>query len=130
MERVRRLLPGLLMMAGAAAVAYGGYGAGISQVAGAGWLHWLQVAGLMGAGVILIVAAMTLVRRATTPSRLFASEITALERLVPTVRRHRDGLTALQDLIEVVFEAHLGIEKVSSAETHIERRSPGGRDHA
>jgi hypothetical protein len=111
-------------------VAYGGYGAGISQAAGAGWLQWLQVAGLLSAGIVLLAAALVVLRKGASASPSFAAEIASLERLVPTVRRHPDGVTALQDLMEVIFEAHLKQTAPSTPETLVERRPQGGRDHA
>jgi hypothetical protein len=128
-RRISKFLPVLLASAGATAVGYGGYGAGVSQMAGAGWLQWLQVAGLFSAGTALLAAALTLLRRATMTSGSFAAEIALLERLVPTVKRHRDGVAALQDLIEVVFEAHLQAGGTAAPAALVERRLQGGRDH-
>jgi len=129
-EHLRQVLPVLFASAGAAAVAYGGYGAGVTQVAGASWVQWLQIAALLSIGAFLFVAAVLLVRGVGAPYRSFAAEIATLERLVPTVRRHPDGLTALQDLIEVVFEVHIKGNAAGSPEALVERHRQGGRDHA
>ncbi len=130
MPRVSSVLIPLLAATGAALVAYGGYGAGVVQATGGTWPYWLQVAGVMTAGSALVAASQLLrTRQAGTASTTFAAELAALERLVPTVRNHPDGLTVLQDLIDVVFEARLRDGNAVKSETLVERRAKEGRDH-
>ena len=94
------------LTAGAGLTAYGGYGAGLGHAAGAGLPHWLQVAAALAAGGGAFGVGVWRTRRtAVEPAGSFAADLAALERLVPTIRNHPDGLTSLQDLVDVLFEA-------------------------
>lgn len=130
--RGSKFLPTLAATAGAVLVAYGGYGAGVVLTEGANLTHWLQVAGLLLAGCACLAAGQWLRRGsgARETAVTFAAELAALEQLVPVVRTHPDGLTALQDLMEVVFEARVALSGARKAETLVERRPQGGRNHA
>lgn len=111
-----------LPTAGAALAAYGGYGAGLGRAAGAGLPHWLQVAAAVTAGIGLFGAGLWRTRRpATEPAGALSDDLAALERLVPALRRHPDGLSTLQDLIEVLFEARHRPESSSKTEPIAEK---------
>lgn len=126
MRHLSGFLTPLLLTAGAALTAYGGYGAGLGQAAGAGLPHWLQVAaaGAAGVGTFGYGAWRSRGRSETTGS--FAADLAALERLVPTLQRHPNGLTSLQNLVDVLFEARHRPEAASNAETLVEKE--GRRD--
>ena len=130
MRHVTRFLSPLSQAAGAALAAYGGYGAGLGQAAGAGLSHWLQVAAAGAAGIGLFGFGLWRNRRTGEASPSFAADLAALERLVPTVRNHPDGLSTLQDLIDVLFESCHRPDAAPKAETLVERSRKGGRTDA
>lgn len=130
-------LTSLLLTAGACLAAYGGYGAGVARAAQAGPSYWLQVVAAFAAGVGLFALGLWRARRpAAAPNGSLADDLAALERLVPTVRNHPDGLSSLQDLIDVLFEARhrpesvRKPESVRTPEAIAERAAKEGRSHA
>ena len=128
MLRLSRFFTPASLLAGAALVAYGGYGAGVGQTAAAGVSHWLQVAAVAGSGAGLLGTGLWRGRLATDrPSASFAADLAALERLIPTLRTHPDGLGALQDLIDVLFEACHRPEATRVSRPTVERTPKGGR---
>ena len=127
MRHLSRFLTPLLLTAGAALTAYGGYGAGLGQAAGAGLPHWLQVAAAGVAGVGTFgYGAWRSRGRSGEPAGSFAADLAALERLVPTLQRHPDGLKSLQNLVDVLFEARHRPESIPQGETLVEKE--GRRD--
>ena len=127
MALLRRFLPRLALAAGAALSAYGGYGAGIGQAAGGDLTHWLQVAALAAAALGMLGFGLWKAPQAPTdPAPSFAADLAALERLVPIIRRHPDGLAALQDLVDVVFEACHRPDLLKKHETLLERSGNAG----
>ena len=128
MRHVSHLLTPLLLTAGAALTAYGGYGAGLGHAAGAGLSHWLQVAAAGAAGVGTFgYGAWRSRGRPGEPASSFATDLAALEGLVPTLQQHPNGLKSLQNLIDVLFEARHRPEAAPEAETLVEKE---GRRHA
>jgi hypothetical protein len=112
----------LLLAGGAGLTAYGGYGAGLGQAAGAGLPHWLQVAAAIAAGLGLFGAGLWRTRpTAGHPAGSLSDDLAALERLIPTVSKHPDGLSTLQDLIEVLFESWHRPQAVHQTATLVEK---------
>lgn len=127
MRSLRKFWPRLATVSGAALAAYGGYGAGIGYAVGGTSWHWLQV--LLAGGAAAGFTGLGLWKGRSSPAQAsasFAADLAALERLVPKVRKHPEGLTALQDLVEILFEACHRPESISKRETLIERE--GRRD--
>ena len=128
MRRLSRFFTPALLSIGTALTAYGGYGAGVGHVAGAGLSHWAQVAALAVSGFGLLGFGLWRNRRSTkTPPASLAADLTALERLIPTLRQHPDGLDTLQDLIDVLFESCHRSGVVRPASTLAKRTRKGGR---
>ena len=128
MRHLSPFLSPTLLAAGAALTAYGGYGAGLGRAAGAALPHWLQVATALATGAGLFAVGLWRTRKpATEPPGSFSDDLAALERIVPALRQHPDGLSTLQDLIEVLFEARHRPEPSRKAETLAEKE---GRAHA
>ncbi|MGC1276104.1 MAG: hypothetical protein WBC44_20565 [Planctomycetaceae bacterium] len=128
MRRLSRYFTPALLSVGTALSAYGGYGAGVGHAVGAGLPHWLQVAALAASGLGLLgFCQWRNGRGMEPPPASFAADLTALERLVPTLRKHPDGLATLQDLIDVLFESCHRPEAVRAGTTLVERSRKGGR---
>ena len=127
MQKLARVLPQFAFAAGAALFGYGGYGTGIGHVAGAELSHWVQVAALFAAGIGLFGFGVWKERRRDDAEPSVVADFLALERLVPTVRRHPEGLDTLHDLLDVVFESCHRPEMLKNQNTLAER---GGRRHA
>lgn len=128
MRRLSSFFTPALLSVGTALTAYGGYGAGVGHAAGAGLPHWLQVAALAASGLGLLGFGLWRNGRdtAASPASSFAADLTALERLIPTLRKHPDGLDTLQDLIDVLFEASHRPHAARTATTLVERSRKGG----
>jgi hypothetical protein len=110
MRHLSPLLSPLLLSAGAALAAYGGYGAGLGRALAAGPGHWLQVAAAGAAALGLFAAGLRRSRPSGPapdgdPPGSLADDLAALERLVPALRTHPNGLAALQTLIDILFQA-------------------------
>lgn len=122
MRHLSPLVSPLLLTAAACLAAYGGYGAGLGRAGGAGLAYWLQVAAAMAVSLVLFGAGLWRSRPAAGgPAGSLSEDLGALERLVPTLCKHPDGLPALQHLIEVLFEARHRSEAGHTAETLVEK---------
>jgi hypothetical protein len=131
MQRFRSVWPVAAFAAGMAALAYGGYGAGVVHATSGAPLDWLQVAAVIAGGAALVVASLwTFRRQHVAQPTSFAAEIALHERLVPTIRKHPEGVSALQELLDIVFEAHVRPANAKAGEVLLERRPKGDRDHA
>lgn len=127
MRSLIQFWPTLIALAGAALAAYGGYGAGIARVAIVSTSHWLYVAAVLGTALICLGIGLWKPRRPVESPASFANDLAALERLVPKVRRHPEGLSILQDLVEILFESCHRTEASTTQDTLGESRTNGGR---
>jgi hypothetical protein len=114
----------LPLSAGAALAAYGGYGVGVGHAVGAGLGHWLQAAAVVVTALGLFGYGLWRLRCGKAETGSLAADLAALERLVPTVRHHPQGLEVVQDLIDVLFEAR---HRPSPARRPASQVAQGGR---